>query len=294
MATWRSHTDDGRHDVCGAGGRWSAQASIVALVLLAPALVGKWINHIHPDLLHPAMFSLRSLVFLGFVVARLLSFIVHAPQVDVKARSWPRTNQVIPDASTSRLRCARDVTAAGESSARTMCTENHCLIPTTRRYWRRTSTFPMGRFVTRSMSMDYSYKARCIRRDIVCTDCHDAHTARRRKEGNELCYSCHQAEKYGSREHHFHQMDSSGAQCVECHMPPRTYMAVDPRRYHSFRVPRPDLSKKLGMPNACNHCHTDKSPAWAVTYREVVRSAKVRKALWRDIPGRQPLHPRRR
>ncbi len=98
---------------------------------------------------------------------------------------------------------------------------------------------------------------------IVCTDCHDAHTAGLRKEGNELCYSCHQAEKYGSREHHFHKMDSSGSQCVECHMPSRTYMVVDPRRDHSFRVPRPDLSKKLGVPNACNHCHADKSPAWA-------------------------------
>ena len=58
-------------------------------------------------------------------------------------------------------------------------------------------------------------------------------------------------------------MDSSGSQCVECHMPSRTYMVVDPRRDHSFRVPRPDLSKKLGVPNTCNHCHADKSPVWA-------------------------------
>ena len=46
-------------------------------------------------------------------------------------------------------------------------------------------------------------------------------------------------------------------------MPTRTYMVVDRRHDHSFRVPRPDLSAKLGTPNACNDCHTDKSAEWA-------------------------------
>src|SRR5438067_413932 len=38
-------------------------------------------------------------------------------------------------------------------------------------------------------------------------------------------------------------------------MPQATYMEVDPRRDYSFRVPRPDLSVKLGTPNACTRCH---------------------------------------
>lgn len=38
-------------------------------------------------------------------------------------------------------------------------------------------------------------------------------------------------------------------------MPQTTYMDVDPRRDHSFRIPRPDLSVKLGTPNACTRCH---------------------------------------
>jgi tetratricopeptide (TPR) repeat protein len=46
----------------------------------------------------------------------------------------------------------------------------------------------------------------------------------------------------------------------------RTYMVVDPRRDHSIRIPRPDLSDKLGTPNACNQCHTDKSTQWATRY----------------------------
>lgn len=40
-------------------------------------------------------------------------------------------------------------------------------------------------------------------------------------------------------------------------------MVVDPRRDHSFRVPRPDLSDRLGTPNACTACHTDRSSQWA-------------------------------
>lgn len=62
------------------GGR--RKVLIVALVLLAPALAGKWINHIRPDLLHPAVFLAASVVFFGFAVARLLAFIVQAPRVD--------------------------------------------------------------------------------------------------------------------------------------------------------------------------------------------------------------------
>jgi Flp pilus assembly protein TadD len=48
-------------------------------------------------------------------------------------------------------------------------------------------------------------------------------------------------------------------------MPTRTYMVVDPRHDHSLRVPRPDLSVKLGTPNACNDCHKDKPAQWAAS-----------------------------
>ena len=40
-------------------------------------------------------------------------------------------------------------------------------------------------------------------------------------------------------------------------------MVVDPRRDHSFRVPRPGLSVALGTPNACATCHTEETDAWA-------------------------------
>jgi tetratricopeptide (TPR) repeat protein len=43
----------------------------------------------------------------------------------------------------------------------------------------------------------------------------------------------------------------------------RTYMGVDGRRDHSFRIPRPDLTLITGSPNTCNDCHADQSPDWA-------------------------------
>jgi tetratricopeptide (TPR) repeat protein len=46
-------------------------------------------------------------------------------------------------------------------------------------------------------------------------------------------------------------------------MPEKTYMIVDRRRDHSFRIPRPDLTQSIGVPNACNQCHTDETAAWA-------------------------------
>jgi tetratricopeptide (TPR) repeat protein len=74
---------------------------------------------------------------------------------------------------------------------------------------------------------------------------------------------CHSSRKYDSPQHHFHKIGSAGSLCVNCHMPARTYMIVDRRRDHSIRLPRPDLSVKLGVPNACNNYHVDKSAQWA-------------------------------
>ena len=39
------------------------------------------------------------------------------------------------------------------------------------------------------------------------------------------------------------------------------------------RVPRPDLSARLGTPNACNDCHADKSAQWAASAVETWHGA---------------------
>ncbi|MDO3721652.1 tetratricopeptide repeat protein [Marinobacter sp. chi1] len=124
---------------------------------------------------------------------------------------------------------------------------------------------------------------------VTCLDCHDAHTAEVLVEGNGLCLQCHNAQPperfpslqsgdYASQDHHHHPMGSEGAQCVNCHMPEKTYMVVDPRRDHSFRVPRPDLTLSTGSPNACNGCHDDKTPEWAVEAID----------RWYDWPNQPP------
>ncbi len=115
---------------------------------------------------------------------------------------------------------------------------------------------------------DYEYgsfiQSRMFHAGVTCSDCHEPHSLKLRTTGNNVCMQCHSAQKYDSPKHHFHKVGSAGARCVECHMPTRTYMVVDPRRDHSIRIPRPDLSAKLGTPNACNNCHTDKSAHWAL------------------------------
>jgi tetratricopeptide (TPR) repeat protein len=98
---------------------------------------------------------------------------------------------------------------------------------------------------------------------VTCSDCHDPHGGKLLAPGNAVCAQCHLPAKYDSKEHHFHPQGTPGAQCANCHMPATPYMVVDPRRDHSLRVPRPDLSVKLGTPNACNGCHSENTPQWA-------------------------------
>jgi predicted CXXCH cytochrome family protein len=106
-------------------------------------------------------------------------------------------------------------------------------------------------------------QSRMYQAGVTCSDCHEPHSLALRAPGNGVCLQCHTAEKYDQPGHHFHKQESAGASCVECHMPPKTYMVVDPRHDHSMRIPRPDLSVELGTPNACNNCHVDKDPGWA-------------------------------
>ncbi len=121
-----------------------------------------------------------------------------------------------------------------------------------------------------------SYRqSRMYARGVGCTHCHEPHGGTLRAPGNGTCLQCHgnqpnadpafaaAAGRYDTPEHHHHPAGTAGAQCVACHMPSKTYMRIQARPDHSLRVPRPDLSVKLGTPNACNGCHRDRNAAWA-------------------------------
>ncbi len=144
--------------------------------------------------------------------------------------------------------------------------------------------FPDGQI----LEEDYVYasftQSKMHKNNVRCTNCHNPHSLKLKFDGNKLCYQCHKEEQYGVYEHHFHKdynMEGEelilengnkivpvgeGSLCVNCHMPGRYFMGVDYRRDHSMRIPRPDLSDKLGTPNACTQCHTDKTNKWASEY----------------------------
>jgi len=68
--------------VIAIGGR--RRTLIVAAVLVAPACVCKWINHMRPDLMPPAIHATAVVVFMVFVVVHLRRFILHAPRVNTE------------------------------------------------------------------------------------------------------------------------------------------------------------------------------------------------------------------
>ncbi|NLE33901.1 MAG: tetratricopeptide repeat protein [Bacteroidales bacterium] len=160
-------------------------------------------------------------------------------------------------------------------------------------------------------------QSRMFEQEVMCSDCHDSHSAKTIEPDNRLCLQCHRPDIYDTPRHHFHKMDpgivtcqesireavenaripgpgrqdgqengntgssksnrlinrgepeyveGTGAQCVNCHMTGRYYMGIDYRRDHSFRIPRPDLTARTGIPNACNDCHKDRSTAWSQSY----------------------------
>lgn len=133
-------------------------------------------------------------------------------------------------------------------------------------------------------------QSRMYQAGVTCSACHDPHGGKPVAEGNKLCLRCHEP-RLDDRGHHFHEPGQPGSQCVNCHMPASPYMVVHQRRDHAIRIPRPDLSLRLGSPNACNGCHTDKGAEWAqaaieqrhgkrsypVHYGEVLAAARARR-----------------
>ncbi|MCG9773759.1 tetratricopeptide repeat protein, partial [Vibrio diabolicus] len=114
---------------------------------------------------------------------------------------------------------------------------------------------------------DYVYgsflQSEMAEKGVTCTNCHDPHSAKLNIPEEAVCSQCHIASEYTPESHTFHEAGSKASQCTTCHMPETTYMQVDPRRDHSWHVPRPDLSKHIDTPNVCTSCHEDKNNQWA-------------------------------
>jgi predicted CXXCH cytochrome family protein len=143
---------------------------------------------------------------------------------------------------------------------------------------------------------------------VTCLDCHDPHSTKvlLPVDNNQLCLQCHAAPgrvlPSGARAvpidpmaHSHHTAGSTGNQCVSCHMPTTTYMQRAPRHDHGWLKPDPLLTKELGIPNACNRCHLDKSTDWAIASSAAWYGAKLdsgQRLRARAVAAAQAMQPR--
>lgn len=123
--------------------------------------------------------------------------------------------------------------------------------------------YPDGQIKDEVFELGSFLQSRMSRAQVICTDCHEPHTAKLRAPANDLCGQCHDARRFDAATHHHHAPGSAAAKCTTCHMPSKTYMGVHVRHDHSFRLPAPARAASLGSPDPCIGCHGDRGAAWA-------------------------------
>jgi hypothetical protein len=57
---------------------------VVAIILAIPALIGRWINYSRPDLLPPEIYLVGAIIFVVFIIANLLRYILTAPEITLE------------------------------------------------------------------------------------------------------------------------------------------------------------------------------------------------------------------
>ena len=138
--------------------------------------------------------------------------------------------------------------------------------------WQRKNFFVDGR----SADLNYHFvdymQSMCYRRASQKQDCasicHTPHDLAGLRgdtvtQSNEICTGCHVRHKTQLAAHTHHAVESEGSKCIECHMPPVELELHMKARDHTIGSPLPELTRRFGVPNACNTCHTDESSAWA-------------------------------
>jgi tetratricopeptide (TPR) repeat protein len=179
------------------------------------------------------------------------------PQTGIAERSEPATRQSKQPEACGRCHARRGVISPTYEYGKPLAETHRVALLDAPLYFDdgqiRDEVYVYGSFV----------QSRMYRAGVTCSDCHNPHSLElvTGSEPSDVCTQCHLPDKFASTEHHNHEPDD--VVCVDCHMPSRDYMVVDPRRDHSFRVPRPDLSVNTDVPNACNNCHTEQSTEWA-------------------------------
>ncbi len=119
--------------------------------------------------------------------------------------------------------------------------------------------------------------------EVRCYDCHDPHDNKREatpgilqasEASNDYCLACHADLQNAIADHTKHEPGEAGSFCYDCHLPRDILNIVTgvPKfvRGHTMsHIPQPQDTIELGAdgaPNACNECHADQSPQWAVDW----------------------------
>jgi Cytochrome c552/Cytochrome c554 and c-prime len=112
--------------------------------------------------------------------------------------------------------------------------------------------------------------------DMTCLSCHVLHPSpddprplrewaddqlKPGMDGDLACTQCHAG--LDREEHTHHRAGSTGAACMNCHMPYTTYGLLKGIRSHQVSSPSVQESLATGRPNACSQCHLDRPLAWA-------------------------------
>jgi predicted CXXCH cytochrome family protein len=133
------------------------------------------------------------------------------------------------------------------------------------RWWEDGTILAGGREFT-AMSVSACYK----QGEISCLSCHSMHDGPPEDQlepgmdSVAACTQCHDQAKYTTdiQRHTFHLPESSGSNCLNCHMPRTSYALFDAIRSHQIAAPNLAGSVQYGVPNGCNLCHLDQTLDW--------------------------------
>jgi len=150
------------------------------------------------------------------------------------------------------------------------------LLPGKSQFWRDGHIVIGGREFS-AMRASPCYKSGEGDRAATCTSCHALHRSpddpRPLREwaddqlkpgarGDGACTGCHPDGRLQTRAHHHHDPASTGARCMNCHMPHVAYTLLKATRSHTVSSPSVAVAVRTGRPDACSLCHLDKPLAW--------------------------------
>jgi len=143
--------------------------------------------------------------------------------------------------------------------------------------------YPDGRDLGENYTLTTWLLSPCVKSgELSCLHCHTSSGRYRQKnDPNQSCMPCHKQRVENATAHTFHKKDSTGSQCINCHMSMTSFARMR-RSDHSMLPPTPAATIAFESPNACNFCHDDQNAVWADEW--------VRK--WRKRDYQAPLMKR--